>query len=136
MLLSIYKKVIPRKDNIHLEAKSCKKLIIKKDYIKKPIEFYSLSILKRTNCCGDRYNNVCLIIDEDTNNQICTNTDSGFSNQESNMITWKIAKKIARKIDLYFRDKKHAQIADLQILYKRKYSKKRISYQCSLFISN
>ena len=27
--------------------------------------------------------------------------------------------KIARKIDLYFRDQKHAQIAELEIQYKR-----------------
>ena len=58
--------------------------------LKEPIEFSSLSILKRTNCCGDRYNNVCLVIDEDNDNQICTNTDSGFDNQKSGTIFWNI----------------------------------------------
>ena len=58
----------------------------------KPIEIFSLTILKRMNCCstGDRYNNVCLVLDGNTENEICTNSNSGFDNQTSDWITWHI----------------------------------------------
>ena len=43
--------------------------------LKEPIEFISLTILKRLDCCGDWYNNVCLVIDGDIVNENCTNSD-------------------------------------------------------------
>ena len=80
------------------------------------------------NCCGDRYNKVCLVLDDDIANQICTDSKTGFSNQTSDWITWRLnsnnadplnnPSKIAQKIELYFRDTQHAQIADFFIEYK------------------
>jgi len=58
---------------------------------KAPIEFISLTILKRLDCCGDRYNNACLVIDGDITNEICTNSDSGFNDQAGDTITWTYA---------------------------------------------
>ena len=56
---------------------------------KEPIEFLSLTILKRSNIqFGNRYNKVCLVLDEELDNKNCTNTNSGFDNQSSNLITW------------------------------------------------
>ena len=61
----------------------------KRIIIKEPIEFISLTILKRMNCCADRYKNVCLVLDGNIDDQICTNSDHGFDNQTSDWITWK-----------------------------------------------
>ena len=59
--------------------------------IKKPIDFLSLTIGKRLDCCDRRYKDVCLVIDNDITNQICTNTETGFDNQNDDEITWSIA---------------------------------------------
>ena len=61
--------------------------------IKEPIEFFSLTIQKRFECCYRRYKNVCLVIDDNTDNQICTDSDTGFNDQEGNEITWTYASK-------------------------------------------
>ena len=133
---------------------------IEHDYwIKEPIEFFSLTIQKRLDCCHLRYKNVCLVIDNNIANQICTDSFTGFNGQNGDEITWTYASKgkyfhtsetstilliflineiscfskqiiklltdtnskstIAQRIDLYFRDTEHAQIADLQIKFKR-----------------
>ena len=52
-------------------------------------------MLKRIECCGDRYNKVCLVLDDDVANQICTNSNHGFKSQSfdnlrSDYITWKL----------------------------------------------
>ena len=62
--------------------------------IQKSIEFFSLTILKRLDSdASNRYNKVCLVLDEDLDNKICTNTDSGFDNQHDNLITWSLDSK-------------------------------------------
>ena len=90
---------------IHFKVSACKSLSLDCDvkaskyvsysesqriYFKTPIEFVSLTILKRTTCCGNRYNKVCLILDGDVANEICTNSDTGFNNQTSDWITWEL----------------------------------------------
>ena len=99
------------------------------------------------DCCDRRYKNVCLVIDDDITKQICTNTETGFDNQNSDRITWSIASSgmniqilimlcvknpfeyfaghhypsesiIAQKVELYFRDAEPAQIGDLKIQYR------------------
>ena len=57
--------------------------------LQEPMEFISLTILKRLDCCGDWYNNVCLVIDGDFANENCTNSDFGFNDQAGDTITWK-----------------------------------------------
>ena len=64
-------------------------------FIKEPIEFFSLRLQKRTDCCSNRYNKVCLVLDEDIENAICTNTNFGFQsehddNRRSDFIFWKM----------------------------------------------
>ena len=63
--------------------------------IKEPIEFFSLTIQKRLDCCSERYNNVCLVLDGNIANEICTDSDTGFNDQEGNFneITWSYASK-------------------------------------------
>ena len=116
------------------------------------------------DCCHRRYKNVCLVIDKNIANQICTDSVTGFDGQNDDEITWTYASEgkyfhtsetrtsfdlafkcnflksifhcpdlimklladnkskstIAQRIDLYFRDTKHAQIADLRIKFKRR----------------
>ena len=61
--------------------------------IKEPIEFFSLTIQKRLECCYERYKNVCLVIDSNIADQICTDSDTGFNGQENMEITWTYASK-------------------------------------------
>ena len=44
-----------------------------------PIRFIELTIMKRQDCCQERYDNVCLVLDNDVGNQLCTDSDDGFS---------------------------------------------------------
>ena len=57
--------------------------------IEEPINFISLTIFKRVQYNLHTYNNVCLVLDDDVLNQVCTNSSTGFNNQESDWITWK-----------------------------------------------
>ena len=71
-----------------------------------------------TGCCQNRYGKICLVIDDNTENENCTDKEFGFDSQkESRFIKWETPKKVARKIYLYFRDQRHANIADLKINY-------------------
>ena len=109
-----------------------------------PIRFIELIIMKRQDCCQERYDNVCLVLDNDVGNQLCTDSDDGFSEIKDrweqihssdhwdplyeekatydwNHITWKMPKDDVRHVALYFRDTDpyhgHAQIAELEIVY-------------------
>jgi len=92
---------------------------------KEPINFTGLTIQKRnpTDCpqkCNDRYLNVCLVLDSNTDDAICTDTTRGFSGFESSQfITWSQTKAGVKRVDLQFRDIQHAQIADLKIFYDK-----------------
>ena len=77
-----------------------------------------MSIRKRKDCCFDRYFNVCLVLNEDTENQLCTNTPNGFNNDPDPFITWYKPTDNVSTVELVFRDSQHAQIADLKIFYQ------------------
>ena len=83
--------------------------------------FHSLTIRKRFDCCRDRYQNVCLVLDGMTKPEWCTSTQHGFEGDRySNFITWTNRVEGVRKVELQFRATDsygHAQIADLKIEY-------------------
>ena len=76
-----------------------------------------LTMRKRSDCCFKRYLTVCLVLDENTDDQMCTNTPDGFNNDSSRWITWYKPAKNVRTVELVFRDTQHAQIGDLKIFY-------------------
>ena len=76
------------------------------------------SMRKRKDCCFDRYFNVCLILNENTKRQLCTNTPYGFNNDSDPYITWFKPTNNVKTVELVFRDNKHAQIADLKVFYQ------------------
>ena len=84
---------------------------------------HNLIIAKRIGY-ENRYENVCLILDDNELDQICTDKSGGLSDQKSNsFITWRYEKpKLIQKVSLHFRDtssdKGWAQIADLKIEYE------------------
>ena len=86
---------------------------------KVPIKFAILSIRKRNGYFGYRYNNVCLVLNGDTENQMKTNTQAGFDNQ-SPFITWYKPTLDVRTVELVFLDNQVAQIADLKIFFQSK----------------
>ena len=67
--------------------------------------------------CAKRYFNVCLVLNGDTENELCTNTPDGFNNDSSNYITWCKPTENVKTVELIFRDNQHAQINDLKIFY-------------------
>ena len=77
-----------------------------------------LTIRKRHDTGFKRYFNVCLVLNEDVDNQMCTNTPDGFNNDTSRFITWYKPTSNVRSVELVFRDRQHAQIADLKIFYE------------------
>ena len=87
----------------------------------KKIMFHSLKIEKHRHYSG--YENVCLYIDDDEKNQICTDKPHGFSDQISNsFIRWSYEiPRLVTKINLVFREigdlRGWAILADLKIMY-------------------
>ena len=77
-----------------------------------------LSIQKRHDCCYEQYSNVCLIFNENDNDEMCTNTPDGFNNDASPFITWYKPTSNVYSVELHFRDQKYAHIADLKIFYE------------------
>ena len=59
---------------------------------KEPIEFLSLTIKKLAkdkNHCTNCYKKVCLVLDDDTDSEKCTDTEYGFhKHKDSEFITW------------------------------------------------
>ena len=84
-----------------------------------------MSIRKRKGNYEHRYFNVCLVLNEDTENQLWTNTPSGFNGNRDPFITWYKPTDNVSTVELVFRDTNndsgcnsgHAQIADLKIFY-------------------
>ena len=76
------------------------------------------SMRKRKDGSFDRYFNVCLILNENTKSQLCTNTPYGYNNDFDPFITWFKPTNNVETVELVFRDNKHAQIADLKIFYQ------------------
>ena len=73
-----------------------------------------------------RYFNVCLLLDGQIDNQLCTNTPEGFNNDTSPLITWYKPTDNVTTVELIFRDTNqqsgtdsgHAQIAELEIFHQ------------------
>ena len=86
--------------------------------IQRPIDFVMLTVRKRKECCLKRYLNVCLVLNGNTSDQMCTNTPDGFNNDSSPFITWYKPTNNVRTVEVVFRDRQHAQIADLKIFYE------------------
>ena len=90
-------------------------------YFKRSMTFHSLTIQKRMNCCRDRYQDVCLVLDDKVRPELCTDNNWGFENDRtSDFITWTKHVEGVNKVELHFLatdSRGHAQIADLQITY-------------------
>ena len=57
--------------------------------------------------CDKRYFSVCLVLNGDTENELCTNTPEGFNHDTSNYITWCMPTENVRTVELVFRDHQH-----------------------------
>ena len=85
--------------------------------------FYALLLEKRKDTIDtERYKNVCLILDNDEQNQVCTDQPQGFSGFTSDTyIGWHTDQpKQVRNVYLHFHQtgrNGYAQIADLKIIY-------------------
>ena len=80
-----------------------------------------LKIRKRM-VCPKRYFNVCLVLDGQIDDQMCTNTPDGFNNDISPLITWYKPTNKVTTVELLFRatdqESGNAQIADLEIFHQ------------------
>ena len=77
-------------------------------------------IRKRNGYFHARYNNVCLVLNGDVENQMKTNTPAGFDNDNSPFIMWYKPSSDVRTVELVFRDNQVAQIADLKVFFQSK----------------
>ena len=90
---------------------------------KERIQFQELTIRRRGQF-NDRYGDACIVLNDDIDNQLCTDTKTGFTGQEYYFpfITWRKPTDNVKKVELVFRNVDnyfgHAQIADLKIFYK------------------
>jgi len=88
-----------------------------------PINFVMLKIRKRMDPnCTKRYFNVCLVLDGQIDDQMCTNTPDGFNNDISPLITWYKPTNKVTTVELIWREttgeSAYAQIADLEIFHQ------------------
>ena len=71
----------------------------------------------------NRYENVCIVLNDDIDNELCTDSRTGFRGKEDLLpfITWTKPTDNIKKVELVFREEDdyygHAQIADLKIFY-------------------
>ena len=69
--------------------------------------------------CPLRYNKVCLVLNGNEKDQMCTNTPSGFNDNNSPFITWYKPTDNVASVQLIFRENLcPAQISDLKIFYQ------------------
>ena len=78
-----------------------------------------LNIRKKQDCPKE-YFNVCLALNGRTDDELSTNTLDGFNNDSSPFITWYKPTDKVKTVQLTFRDKQPAKIADLKIFYQAK----------------
>ena len=86
-----------------------------------------MKIKKRTDnqLQSDAYLNVCLVLDDDIVNQLCTDETKGFSHSDQESIIWDKPKENVLKVDLVFREtgtnenpySGFATVKDLKIYY-------------------
>ena len=65
----------------------------------------------------NRYYNVCLVLDDDTANELCTDAPTGFDGINSDIITWRMPTNEVKKVGLVFRSSDNAQIAEMKIYH-------------------
>ena len=104
-----------------------------------PIDFEYLKIKKRSAASDSRsptaYLNVCLVLDNDITNQLCTDQQKGFSHSDNDNIQWNLSRNNVNKVELVFRDTNtygnqisgHAMVRDLKIFFSENPSKFQIS---------
>ena len=81
------------------------------------MHFYSFSIRKSNDFGRDKYENVCLIIDDDVTGEMCTTSKFGFIDADLlDFITWKksVHQPIS-KLALIFRSDQPAIISEVDI---------------------
>ena len=103
------------------------------------IDFEYLKIKKRSAASDSRsptaYLNVCLVLDNDITNQLCTDQQKGFSDSDNDNINWNLPTIDVSKVELVFRDTNtygnqisgHAMVRDLKIFFSENPSKFQIS---------
>ena len=96
-----------------------------------PVDFDNLKIKKRSAVSDSRsptaYLNVCLVLDNDVDNQLCTDQQKGFADSDNDNIQWNLPKTEVTVVELVFRDTNtygnkisgHAMIRDLKIFYSK-----------------
>ena len=96
-----------------------------------PVDFDNLEIKKRSSASDSRsptaYLNVCLVLDKDLGNQLCTDQQKGFSDSDNDNIQWNLPTKGVKIVELVFRDTEtygngisgSAMIRDLKIFYSK-----------------
>ena len=73
--------------------------------------------MKRQDCCRERYQNICLLLN-DGEHELCTPYKYGFQvNDLSDTITWKLNAENVDKVSLVFRSSEPAQIAELNMFH-------------------
>ena len=97
--------------------------------------FNSLSFRKLSKDTG--YKNICLVLDNNRTDQICTTRDWGFpgiqgcdkglcdyANSEhiSNFITWKVTPRNVTRVSLVFNHKFSIKITELTIYHQSKFN--------------
>ena len=75
---------------------------------------------------ADAYYNICLVLDDNEANQLCTDQGKGFADSDDK-VTWDLPTENVRKVDLIFRDvatseysnffSGQAKVRDLKIFY-------------------
>ena len=95
-----------------------------------PIDFQHLKIMKRPYNEHPNYAtawlNVCLVLDNDEANQLCTDEQKGFSDSDNENVIWTMPKNAVSIVELVFRDtgtygngaSGGAMVRDLKIFYK------------------
>ena len=107
-----------------------------------PIYFQSLKIRKHTNHdafdeAKNAYSNICLVLNNDITNQLCTDQPKGFSHSDDENVQWILPTDIVTKVQLVFRYIEtaysdyngNAMIQDLKIFYYE-ISEAKFSGQC------
>ena len=93
------------------------------------IDFQHLQIMKRSytehSMYITAYLNVCLVLNNDEVNQLCTDEQKGFADSDNDYIIWTLPKKDVTTVELVFRDtgtygnaaSNKAMVRDLKIFY-------------------
>ena len=84
------------------------------------VNFNKITIMRTQSTWDNRYKNVCLVIDNNIENVLCTDSDTGFNGVNSEFITWQKPTYGVKTIALEFRTQFHARIADMKIFYQGK----------------